>query len=110
MKRAYREANRERVRVLGRQTANTRRARKRGLVVKPADYAEILTEFGMACHLCGAPIETTDELHFDHVIPLARGGSHTKDNIRPSHALCNQRKGPRLVAHVSHRQLSVNPV
>lgn len=95
MKRAYRAANRDKVRLLGRQVANTRRARKAGLSVSKADYQDILTEFGMTCHICGEAIETMSDLHFDHVIPLASGGQHSKDNIRPSHAICNQRKGTR---------------
>jgi 5-methylcytosine-specific restriction endonuclease McrA len=29
----------------------------------------------------------------DHVIPLAREGSHTRDNVKLSHLACNLRKG-----------------
>lgn len=34
-------------------------------------------------------------LHIDHVIPLVKGGSHTLENVRPSHAICNLKKGAR---------------
>ncbi len=37
------------------------------------------------------------EIHYDHVIPLARGGSHTFENIRISHGACNMRKGVKLL-------------
>ena len=33
----------------------------------------------------------------DHVIPLARGGTHSNDNIRPAHAKCNLRKSSKLL-------------
>jgi len=35
-------------------------------------------------------------LHLDHVIPLSKGGYDTIDNIRPTHGICNIRKGARL--------------
>ncbi|QOH59936.1 hypothetical protein C6Y44_27815 (plasmid) [Rhodococcus rhodochrous] len=47
----------------------------------------------MVCHLCGGDIDSWPDLHFDHVVPLARGGEHSNDNLRPAHAGCNLRKG-----------------
>lgn len=73
-----------------------RRALERATAVEPVDYAAILAEHGMVCHLCGAAIESRADLHMDHVIPLARGGPHVAENIRPSHRWCNQRKKDRL--------------
>jgi 5-methylcytosine-specific restriction endonuclease McrA len=32
---------------------------------------------------------------FDHVIPLAKGGPHSMDNVKLSHFGCNSRKGAR---------------
>jgi len=52
----------------------------------------------MVCHICTEGIASLDDLHFDHVIPLSKGGPHAAENIRPSHALCNLRKGARLIA------------
>lgn len=37
------------------------------------------------------------ERHLDHVIPLSRGGAHSEDNIRVTHARCNLKKGTKLV-------------
>jgi 5-methylcytosine-specific restriction endonuclease McrA len=47
------------------------------------------------CHLCGLPVGAR-ERHWDHVVPLSKGGAHSMDNIRVSHAVCNQRKGNRV--------------
>lgn len=79
-----------------RNRENQRRRYNRG--EKRVDYAAILAEFGMHCHICDTPIPTFADLHFDHVVPLALGGPHHADNIRPSHARCNLQKGARLTA------------
>jgi len=44
--------------------------------------------WGNKCYLCGADAEETD-----HVIPLARGGSHWPSNLRPICGKCNREKG-----------------
>src|SRR5262245_2413992 len=48
---------------------------------------------GGACVKCGAP----KDLHFDHVIPLARGGSDEAENIQLLCRSCNLKKQDRLV-------------
>ncbi|MGW5519128.1 HNH endonuclease signature motif containing protein [Nocardia africana] len=65
--------------------------------VDPVDYREIIAEHGMWCHICDKAIESEADLQFDHVRPLSKGGPHTKENLKPSHALCNARKGDRLL-------------
>jgi len=69
-----------------------RRARK--LDARGADYttAEHIkgrwAMWGDRCYICGEPAEATD-----HVIPLARGGSHWPANLRPICRHCNSAKG-----------------
>jgi hypothetical protein len=94
---AWKLANPELVREIGREAAARRKAQKLGLVVTKADYGAILAEHGMVCHICGLDILTRTDLHFDHVIPLARGGAHVVENIRPSHSFCNRSKGARVI-------------
>jgi len=93
---AWQDAHPERMLEISRQQHGRRRARKHGAVVTKADYRAILAEFGMVCHICGLDILTRTDLHFDHVIPLSKGGAHSPANIRPSHASCNMRKGARI--------------
>ena len=62
---------------------------------EPVDYDAILRRDLGYCHICGKPVHP-DELHFDHVIPLARGGAHSTENISVAHAICNLRKGTSL--------------
>lgn len=98
---AWRDLHPERILDISRQQHGRRRAWIAGAVVTKADYSVILSEHGMVCHICGFDILTRSDLHFDHVIPLAKGGAHSFENIRPSHAVCNLRKGARIV-EVSH--------
>lgn len=102
--REYRERNAERLRAAKRRYSREnrlkrnelemrRRARKRATQIGPVDYDAILAEHGMFCHICSLVIVDKSDLHFDHVMPLSKGGTHTRDNIKPAHALCNIRKG-----------------
>lgn len=77
--------------------SNRRRAQKVG----PVNYREIVERDGGICYLCGTPVDMTLRRHpmaphFDHVIPLSKGGPHSMDNIRLTHARCNYRKAARL--------------
>lgn len=72
------------------------------------DYATILEKRGHFCHICGKDILPHHKLEFDHVIPITprRGtdrepGTHTTDNIKPSHSVCNRRKLNRLLEEMT---------
>jgi 5-methylcytosine-specific restriction endonuclease McrA len=93
---AWQEANPERWRQLSRAGALKRKALKASTQTEPVDLARVLAEHGLWCHICTDQIEPPD-LHFDHVIPLSKGGPHTYDNIRPAHSWCNLRKGTKLL-------------
>ena len=75
--------------------AAARRARERGAqgVATPAAVAARIAYYGGRCYLCGAPYQ-----EIDHVIPLARGGSHWPANLRPACRSCNRRKHIRRLA------------
>ena len=63
------------------------------------------------CHICnkicdindyyvddnGTIITRNSYPSIDHVIPLSKGGTHTWDNIKLAHRLCNTRKGIKLL-------------
>lgn len=78
-----------------------RRALKSGTRIEPRiSYVGILNSRGRLCHICDQPILLTDKLHFDHIVPLSRGGTHTTENIAPAHELCNLSKGRKLLAEL----------
>jgi HNH endonuclease/Helix-turn-helix domain len=68
----------------------------------------VLEEYGSICYLCYEEIDLDaprsvnqpgwrDGLHIDHVIPIAKGGHDTLDNLRPTHARCNLNKQAKLI-------------
>lgn len=73
-----------------------RRARQCGLLAEQLNYSEIIVRDGMVCHICGEPIDRSD-LHFDHIVPISKGGGHTADNVHVAHAACNLRKRAKLL-------------
>jgi 5-methylcytosine-specific restriction endonuclease McrA len=48
------------------------------------------------CHLCGKKV-TTHSRSLDHLIPICRGGPHTRWNVATAHTLCNQRRQARQI-------------
>lgn len=92
-KRTYRLRHPERVQHSAELTAQARK-------LKP----QILETYGTDCYLCNEPIDLTAKARpphpnwergywTDHVIPVSAGGTSTIDNLRPSHAICNIKKG-----------------
>lgn len=83
-----------------------RRARILNAQVDKVDYNHILERDGYFCYICQKPIDphakkkSGKALSFDHVIPLQPRlgepqGTHSEDNLRPTHHSCNVRKGNR---------------
>jgi DNA invertase Pin-like site-specific DNA recombinase len=65
--------------------------------------ADVVTWYGSICYLCDKAIdlsatrvvgETDWEygLHIDHIVPKVLGGSNERENLRPTHAICNIKK------------------
>ena len=55
-------------------------------------HAAVVAEHGAICWLCLKPIPDGG-LTMDHVIPRSKGGRTTRDNLRPAHVSCNQKRG-----------------
>ena len=51
-------------------------------------WADILDDYEGMCFVCGSP----DRITLDHLIPLSRGGEHSKRNCRPLCWSCNSSK------------------
>ena len=88
------KANPERVRVSKNLSRRQRDARKRATRNGDVSYRRILKRDGYWCGICGVMIigASLSEIHFDHIVPLSRGGAHVEDNIQVSHSICNMRK------------------
>lgn len=51
---------------------------------------------GGICPLCGKSMHPLDNLHLDHIHPVARGGLHVGWNLQLTHSLCNLAKGAKV--------------
>lgn len=75
-------------------------ARRRSRIVSTAvgriSYQRIMKRDRMTCHLCKRKVRVR-ELEFDHVIPLAKNGTHTEENIAVAHRSCNKRKSANVL-------------
>lgn len=81
---------------LNRHRRDKRRARElNAAVTGRVDRAEIIVRDKSICHICGK-VCAPEEIHLDHVIPLARGGVHGPENIKVACADCNIAKGASL--------------
>jgi len=72
-----------------REYARRRRARKKNATIGPVDEQKIYNLYDHACIYCGA---TREKLELDHVVPLARDGSHCEDNLVAACSSCNSSK------------------
>lgn len=76
-------------------------SRRRKALVKGATEIETFSKEEIwerdrgICGICGLPANE-DYWHLDHVIPLSRGGNHTRKNVQVSHPNCNLSKKAKL--------------
>ncbi len=80
-----------------RRREEKRRARKLNAPLNDLtkkQWEAILTTYNHRCAYCKQPYQ---RLEMDHVIPLSKGGSHTKSNVVPACRSCNARKGQSLL-------------
>lgn len=84
-RRAYSKAHPE----IGRCHVRKRRAvaRKAVNTLTRQEWEEIKLSYGNRCVYCG-----TKATSQDHIVPMARGGSHTADNVVPACGSCNSSK------------------
>lgn len=79
-----------------------RRARLLDAFVEQVDPDVIWERDGGICQLCGDPIDRTlawpepFSRTLDHIVPLAKGGTHEPANVQLAHAACNSIKGDRI--------------
>jgi len=78
---------------------NKRRTRLRDAFVEAFDRVEIFERDGWVCQICKLPTDRSAEWpdqqmpSLDHIMPISRGGKHSRANAQTSHLGCNVRKG-----------------
>lgn len=95
------------VRKNARSKSRKRRALKKNNGFEPYTESQVLNAYGSLCHICDSQIDLSAPrwlgkngweygLHIDHIIPISKGGPDTLSNVRPSHAICNVKKGAKI--------------
>jgi 5-methylcytosine-specific restriction endonuclease McrA len=86
---------------VSRSKNHRRRAQIRGSQVEQFTDLEVFEEDDYICQLCFELIDPFLRNHhpemasLDHIIPISKGGSHTRANVQTTHLVCNLRKGTR---------------
>jgi 5-methylcytosine-specific restriction endonuclease McrA len=71
-----------------------RRAIENSAHAESIDFGVVWNNSAGLCFLCGNFVDKGRE-HYDHVIPLSRGGDHTYANVKVTHSKCNLTKSTR---------------
>lgn len=84
-----------------------RRAALRGVDAEDFDRSEIFARDDWMCQLCFEPVDPSlrypdpMSVSLDHVIPVSRGGSHSRANTQCAHLACNMRKHAKIPADMA---------
>ena len=81
------------------ELSSRRRAQTRNTQAEAVDYGIILRESCGTCGICGERL-LDSFIDIDHIIPLARNGTHTYDNLQATHSSCNRRKNTKLMSEL----------
>lgn len=104
----YREDNKERLSMLGkkwrlkhpdslRDSQHRRRALKKKTKTEKFSSFDIFDRDRWVCGLCHKKVDRLlkwpDPMSasLDHIVPLSKGGTHTRDNVQIAHLICNEK-------------------
>jgi 5-methylcytosine-specific restriction endonuclease McrA len=74
-----------------------RRARQRNATVERVNYELIWKRDKGMCQICLKKVRRKADVHYDHVVPLSKGGEHSYRNVVVAHARCNLQKHNKAV-------------
>lgn len=83
-----------------------REARKAGIATERIDIDVVWARDNGHCWICSGLVDPDAKYphplsrSLDHIIPLAKGGSHTLNNVATAHLRCNISKKDRLLSHL----------
>jgi hypothetical protein len=86
--------NLEKSKLIDKKCYFNRKAIKRQSNFNYDEWVKILLEYNYKCAYCG---KESKNLEQDHVIPLSKGGLHTKENIVPACRSCNASKNNKIL-------------
>lgn len=98
-----RKRERERRKRVGKKDNHRKRAREYGCEYDPSiTLKRLIKRDGLQCKICGNDCKLDDHSwskyagplypSIDHIIPMAKGGGHTWNNVQVAHMICNSKK------------------
>ena len=107
------KANMKKEKQKARKRLREAKAKKNGKIEWNISLEKLIQRDEGICKICGRQVDTedyyyTDEGYFiagenypsiDHIIPLAKGGTHTWDNIQLAHRHCNSIKSDNIIEY-----------
>ena len=100
-------ANRWAKTIEGRMSGKMTTQKRRALLYKvlstltKEEWEALLNQYEYCCAYCGERKTLTQ----DHIIPLSKGGNHTKENVVPACNSCNCKKGTKIWQPLSSKQV-----
>lgn len=91
----WQKENPDKVRIHRKNISGRRRARIKSLPFEKIDAIEVYDSSLGICGICKTAVSITD-FEIDHILPIAKGGGHTRSNTQIAHRLCNKRKGSNI--------------
>ncbi len=96
------------------------RLRRNGTPDYDLTLARLIERDRNICHICGGKCNSKDYVtrknkyvvtgdtypSMDHVLPISKGGTHTWDNVKLAHKICNSRKSDKLIYQQGNGQLT----
>jgi 5-methylcytosine-specific restriction endonuclease McrA len=77
---------------------NRRRARLKGAGrIEKINRIAVFERDGGVCGICNSPVPR-EKFEVDHIRPIARGGTHSWDNVQLAHPSCNRKKYVKVLA------------
>jgi 5-methylcytosine-specific restriction endonuclease McrA len=98
----WRQENAARVHELGIAAVHRRHVLLRGGIVEKFTHTEIFDRDEYICQICCVSIDPSlGNRHpmmasLDHIVPISKGGSHTRSNVQTAHLQCNRLKSDRI--------------
>lgn len=94
-----------------REINRRRKIRENGRIDWDINIQRLIQRDGLTCHICGEQVDLDDfytndndifiagEMYpsIDHVKPVSKGGTHTWDNVKIAHRICNSVKSDKRV-------------
>lgn len=87
-----------------RRHGQARYSRKKQAFVETVCPKSVYSDQQGICYICGEH-RLFSAMHLDHVVPISKGGKHSRDNCKIACAACNLKKGAKTLEELSYQMV-----